>query len=249
MATKQKRYCELAKDVRNCIQCMNSSTREEVRLVQDAERSEINLWSHWQGSLEAKILVIGQDWGEKPEPESYKAWTEDRVYPSLTGEHMHIPPHKFKTDNNLVTIISKALGLDLREKQDSLFFTNAVLCYRDKGFTGDVMQSWFKNCQPFCVRLIEIIQPEAIVTLGYMPLKALLYGGDVSYDKGFSNTRMRLRISKPMKEIVETKDQLYYQPKGSEKALKVFPMFHCGSWGTKARPLELQIQDWKRISS
>ena len=249
MATKKDRYCELVKDVRNCSYCINTPTGSGVKLVQDPSRSEINLWSHWQGSLDAQILVIGHDWGELPDPSTYEFWTTNKAYPSLTGEHKHIQPYKFPTDNNLAKISSEALGLDLKKKQPSLFFTNAVLCYRDKGFTGDVEQSWFKNCQPFCARLIDIIQPEAIVTLGCMPLRALLYGGDLSYDKRFSNTSKRLRISKPMREIVEIQDQLYYQLKGSEKSLKVFPMFHCGSWGTKARPLELQIQDWKRISS
>jgi uracil-DNA glycosylase len=64
----------------------------------------------------------------------------------------------------------------MSKKQHSLLFTNAILCYRDKGFTGDVKQSWFENCQKFCTRLIDIIQPEAIVTLGYMPLKLCFIG-------------------------------------------------------------------------
>lgn len=242
MKTKESRYAELVKDVSKCTKCMKGQKKKGTQLVQDPDRSQINLWSHWQGSLEAKILVIGQDWGEKPDPESYKAWTTKHIYPSLTGEHKLIPPHKFKTDNNLVTIINKALGLDLMEKQVSLFFTNAVLCYRDKGFTGDVNQGWFQNCQPFCVRLIDIFQPEAIVTLGYVPLRALLYGGSLSYNSG-----KRLSISRSMQEIVETQDQLYYIQNGSEKVFKVFPVFHCGSWGTKSRPIELQIKDWVKI--
>lgn len=248
MATKKDRYYELVKDIRDCSNCMNSPAGKGVKLVQDPNRTEVNLWSHWQGSLDASILVIGQDWGEMPDSTAYDFWTTDKTYPSLTGEHKQIQPFKFSTDNNLAKISSEALGLDLKKKQPSLFFTNAVLCYRDKGFSGDVKQNWFKNCQPFCVRLIDIIKPEAIVTLGYLPLKALRYGGDLSYDKSFSNTSKSLRISKPMQEIVETKDQLYFQPKVSEKALKVFPMIHCGSWGTKARSTDMQVKDWARLN-
>lgn len=29
----------------------------------DACKKEINLWSYWQGSLDAKIMLVGQDWG------------------------------------------------------------------------------------------------------------------------------------------------------------------------------------------
>ncbi|HRR01061.1 MAG TPA: uracil-DNA glycosylase family protein [Candidatus Cloacimonas sp.] len=248
MATKKDRYCELVKDVRDCSNCMNSHTGRGVKLVQDPNRTEVNLWSHWQGSLDAKIMVIGQDWGEKPDPESYHYWTSDPIYPSLTGKHKQIPKHKFKTDNNLADVICKALKLDLEKKQGNLFLTNAVLCYRDKGFTGTVNPNWFTNCQPFCVRLIDIIQPEAIVTLGYMPLKAMLYGGSLSYDPNFSDPGKKLKISMSMREIVETEDQLYYRSEGSKLTYKVFPVFHCGSWGIKARPLKMQIQDWEKVN-
>jgi len=247
MASKRSRYYKLVNGVKNCSKCIDSPTGKGVHLVQDLNRSEINLWSHWQGSLDASFLVIGQDWEELPVSSTYKFWTTDKTYPSLTCEHEQIQKNKFKTDNNLATIIYEALSLDLSKKQHSLLFTNAILCYRDKGFTGDVKQSWFENCQKFCTRLIDIIQLEAIVSLGYMPLKALLYRGGLSYDKDFSKTDMRLRLSKPMRETVETKDQLYYQPKGSEKALNVIPLFHCGSWGTKTRPLETQIKGWTKI--
>lgn len=248
MGNKTYRYNELIAAVRQCSKCLTGQETKGVKLVQDSCRSQINLWSHWQGSLDAKILVIGQDWGEKPDIDSYKAWTTDRTYPSLTGEHKQIPKHKFKTDNNLACIVRKALRLDLKEKQESLFFTNAVLCYRDKGFTGAINPNWFKNCQPFCARLIEIIKPKAIVTLGYMPLRALLYRGRLSYDKNFADPDKNLKLSKKMREIVAATDQLYYRPEESIKIYPVVPMYHCGSWGTKDRPKDKQITDWTRLN-
>lgn len=246
MNTKESRYSELVEEVRKCKKCMIGQKIQGTKLVQDKCRSQINLWSHWQGSIDAKILVIGQDWGEKPDAESYDKWTTDPTYPSLTGIHKQIPKHKFKTDNNLSELCREALGLDLHITQKSLFFTNAVLCYRDKGFTGAVDPAWFTNCQPYCVRLIEIIEPKAIVTLGNMPLRALLYGGSLSYDSKFEDFGKKLKINKSMREIVETHEQLYYRPEGMGLTIKVNPVFHCGSWGTKARSLEMQVQDWKK---
>ncbi len=247
MNTKESRYSGLVEEVRKCKKCMIDKNTQGTKLVQDKCRSQINLWSHWQGSLDAKILVIGQDWGEKPDPESYDKWTNDPTYPSLTGKHKQIPKHKFKTDNNLAKICREALGLDLNKSQKSLFFTNAVLCYRDKGFTGAVDPAWFTNCQPYCVRLIEIIEPKAIVTLGNMPLRALLHGGSLSYDSKFKDLGKRFKISRSMREIVETHEHLYYRPEGLDLTIKVFPVFHCGSWGTKARSMEKQVMDWVEI--
>lgn len=247
MNTKESRYSELVEEVRKCKKCMIDQKTQGTKLVQDKCRSQINLWSHWQGSLDAKILVIGQDWGEKPDPESYDKWTNDPTYPSLTGKHKQIPKHKFKTDNNLAKICREALGLDLNKSQKSLFFTNAVLCYRDKGFTGAVDPAWFTNCQPYCVRLIEIIEPKAIVTLGNMPLRALLHGGSLSYDSKFKDLGKKFKTNRSMREIVETHEHLYYRPEGLDLTIKVFPVFHCGSWGTKARSMEEQVMDWVEI--
>jgi DNA polymerase len=228
---------------------MTGQETRGVKLVQDSCRSRINLWSHWQGCLEAKILVIGQDWGEKPDETSNTFWTNDPTYPSLTGVHPQILKHKFKTDNNLADICREALGLDLKEKQESLFFTNAVLCYRDKGFTGAVNPDWFRSCQPYCARLIEIIKPKAIVTLGSMPLRALLYRGRLSYDKNFADPDKKLKISKSMREIVAATDQLYYRPEESINIYPVVPMYHCGSWGTKARSRDKHVTDWARLGN
>lgn len=247
MDNKNYRYNELIAAVRQCSTCMTGQETKGVKLVQDSCRSQINLWSHWQGSLDAKILVIGQDWGDKPDETSNTFWTNDPIYPSLTGKHKEIPQHKFVTDNNLAQIVWEALGLDLKEKQESLFFTNAVLCYRDKGFTGAVNPDWFKNCQPCCARLIEIIKPQAIVTLGSMPLRALLYRGSLSYDESFTDPDKSLKLSKSMREIVAATDQLYYKPEESIDKYPVFPMYHCGSWGTKARPKDKQVPDWARL--
>jgi len=247
MNTKERRYSELVKEVRKCEKCMIDQKTQGTKLVQDKCRSHINLWSHWQGSLDAKILVIGQDWGEKPDPESYDKWTNDPTYPSLTGKHKQIPKHKFKTDNNLAKICREALGLDLNKSQKSLFFTNAVLCYRYKGFTGDVNPEWFQNCQHYCVRLIDIIKPQVIVTLGNTPLRALLDGGNLSYDSNFKDLGKKLKTSRSMREIVKTNEQLYYRPEGLDLTIKVFPVFHCGSWGTKARSMEEQVMDWGEI--
>lgn len=40
----------------------------------DACKKEINLWSYWQGSLDAKIMLVGQDWGCPFDKSSLVQW-------------------------------------------------------------------------------------------------------------------------------------------------------------------------------
>jgi len=63
---KQKEYEFLVEDVRHCVECdkyTNKYRTEIVKLEHDKKRRHINLWAEWQGSLDADILLIGQDWG------------------------------------------------------------------------------------------------------------------------------------------------------------------------------------------
>lgn len=62
MNAKESKYSELVEEVRKCKKCMSGQKSQGIKIVQDKCRSQINLWSHWQGSLDANILVIGQDW-------------------------------------------------------------------------------------------------------------------------------------------------------------------------------------------
>lgn len=68
ITTKQGKYTtyqHLIQNVRTSYpEYQESTIYEKNQLVWcDACKKEINLWSYWQGSLNADIMLVGQDWG------------------------------------------------------------------------------------------------------------------------------------------------------------------------------------------
>ena len=66
MDTKQRKYCDLIERVKVSYPARNPSDEgQEPRLYWCDDCKEINLWTYWQGkgNLDAKIMLVGQDWG------------------------------------------------------------------------------------------------------------------------------------------------------------------------------------------
>ena len=66
MDTKQRKYRDLIERVKASYPARNpSDDGNEPRLYWCDDCKEINLWTYWQGkgNLDAKIMLVGQDWG------------------------------------------------------------------------------------------------------------------------------------------------------------------------------------------
>ena len=68
MNSKEAAYAKLVKavqeDYRNRPKPETKDGKEPIYVHKcKYEGKRINLWSYWQGSLDADILVVGQDWG------------------------------------------------------------------------------------------------------------------------------------------------------------------------------------------
>ena len=123
--------------------------------------NHINPWSVWQNNLNAKILVIGQDWG------SIEYFKENH------GRDNDANPTNV-TLQNLLKSVGYDPGVFSQPNPQPLFFTNAVLGIREgKAMSGPVRMSWLMDSKPFTQELIDIIQPRIIVTLGAIPLAAV----------------------------------------------------------------------------
>lgn len=59
---KEKNYRQLVVERKECNKCKAKGITNPSFTVYDC--FEINAWSQWQNSLKAKILLIGQDWGD-----------------------------------------------------------------------------------------------------------------------------------------------------------------------------------------
>jgi DNA polymerase len=180
---------------------------------------EINIgpWCKWQGNLNAKIMLIGQDWGTV------------KYYIETKGSH----EDESRTNISLIKLF-KSIGIDIGTPSHPnhlapCFFTNAILGLKDeKAMASKIKDSWIKeNAKEFLQPNIKIIKPKIIITLGINAYKALNHIYCLKKD-----TLNQLIDKNPIK--LENKSML-------------FAMYHCGGLGLANRKWELQKKDWKKI--
>lgn len=181
---------------------------------------EIGAWSRWHNDLDAEIMLIGQDWGNK----DYFTTNEGRDTDSNP------------TNKNL-TALFRELGYELgsarpeKPFQKGLFFTNAILGIKEGDMSAPVSSKWVKHCnEHYTKSLIEIIQPKVIICLGMKAYEA-----------------MRLIYSdlpiKPMAKLAEDS----FPVEGGK--IQIFPRFHCGGLGIRNRSFDKQQADWQKINA
>lgn len=242
---KIKAYYELINDVRNCPKLADCNKSCKVQLQKCEFCNEINLWSYWQGginNLNAKILVVGQDWG------TYNYGSDATIEyiksKDNNSDNRYMDNNQSETDNNLCQLFEH-IGYDIRNEDCSdLFFTNFVLCYREKGLSGGFERKWADNCSDYFVRLVKIIQPKIIICLGKNVYNGVMrsFGKKIpveNFNKVIENGKRTLRID------------------GIDSDVHIFPMAHCGNLGTYNRndgmktkyddKLYLQKRDWEAI--
>ncbi|MFC6440284.1 uracil-DNA glycosylase family protein [Bowmanella sp. JS7-9] len=178
---------------------------------------EIGAWSQWQGNLDAKILLIGQDWGD------IDYFTDNK------GQDIDQNP----TNKNLIELF-RCIGIEIGtpstpNKSAPVFFTNSILGIKEEGkMAGKVNQSWARQCtKEFLTPLIEIIEPKIIITLGTHAFS------EVAYLYGLKKSSLKNILASSPEISIENK--------------LICPRFHCGGRGLANRKLDLQKQDWLRI--
>lgn len=265
--TKQEKYLELVDRVKDDYSRRIIKAKEAVCMEWCEHcKTHINLWSYWQGSLDAKILLVGQDWGNfNPEnSDDPKQLKLDRVLLQNlkkidTGEGVSYfnemdldKERRFVTDKNIRDLFAE-LGdsyksIDKNRNPD-LFFTNLCLGYRSKGNSGSLKMSWLRNDEKYLVELVDIIQPQIIICLGkitYTEVAGLLGKSKVKADDFY--------------EKLDTDVSCTIVDRGYGSA-RVFGVAHPGGMGVANRNtkctidedkktlsgMELQKRDWRRI--
>ena len=166
---KKEKFRCLVEDVSKCHICErlvtlphmeNSECLENDDHGLDTDRPYINRWNLWQGNLDADIMVIGQDYGQK----------EDGVAIEVCSYSDTTNP----TDVRLKALFKDAFAIDLDSNDASLFFTNMANCYRKKRTSGGMHSGWLPICaNKYMERLIRIICPKIIIVLGRSAFEAL----------------------------------------------------------------------------
>ena len=188
----------------------------------------VNLWNLWNGSLNADIMVIGQDFGRRGEPKAFvEAWRSGT--------------YKNATDVALRHLIQNAFKIDADKDNDALFFTNMANCYRKRKTTGSVHSGWLPICAyKHMARLIRIVRPKIIIVLGQLAFESLFCMDGLKVDCINPDHITAETLAERMKYSYQiTIDQSY---------IRVFPVYHPGANSKRNRSLAEQEKDWKRIA-
>ena len=293
MDNKQECYDKLVKKIHDC-NCCNAIKKpmfckDGVCLINVPEKyknkmKHVNMWNYWQGSLDAKIMVIGQDYGSFPKIESedkdgkkknteyyfeeciYRdAFTKIKTKGDIENEYKQLRKIWSITDANLFYLFKKVLGYDLTKENEDLFFTNMACCYRNKGDatsgSENYRSEWLSLCANKYMReLIDIIQPQVIITLGENTFNALscIDGMELKCIKPIELNDMKEKLSEDNRKL-KFSDVIYYEYEleySKDKAIHVFPVYHPGPNSNMNRPLQetgtneegqSQESDWGKI--
>ena len=214
-AEKKEAYQKLVRQRKQCRLC-EGLTNPSIFPEHDSD--EIGPWSLWQGSLNAKVLLVGQDWGGV------------KYFKQRNGVDKETNP----TNRNLVTLF-QSIGISIGGaessiKNDDVFFTNVILCLKEGGLSAPVEREHALSCgEHFLKQLVDIINQIFIIALGIEAYESICacYGIEsmaledaVMLDRGI-----------PLRS-----------------GCRLFPVYHCGHWGwNKNRKGPMQIKDWKKI--
>ncbi len=205
------------------------------------------LRKYWQGrgSLDAKIMLVGQDWGSPAD--AAKDYMAQFAEINAGSRSSYWLDGKSITDNNLIELFS-SIGYVVSSGapwNHDLFFTNFVLGYRNKGFSGKFQMRWLNENKQFFLRLVNIIEPKVIICLGRHTFCGVMMAFDRKIKIGSYNA------------FIMGKDNPVEVSLPSGQKTYVFAEAHCGAMGTLNRSrlkdpdgtngIALQKKDWARI--
>lgn len=242
--SKELRYRALIEKAKASYAPYDAGKREgELRLYWCEECQEINLWTYWQGRgcLDAKIMLVGQDWGS-PWDSSADGFLS-KVQAANSGIYFdYMEGNESITDNRLAELFD-SIGFDITKPCPNLFFTNFILGYRNHGVSGGYSTAWQKHDKGYFRELANIIEPRVILCLGRSTFEGVLSAFDIkpkisNYNDFIENS------ANPVSVTLDSGETAY-----------IFALAHCGAMGTLNRNrgrdvsaiLELQMRDWARI--
>jgi uracil-DNA glycosylase family 4 len=231
--TKKEQYLKLVEKRKRCNECtIGLQKNEEPGLLNPSQCSNdsnhVGPWSRWQGNLDTEIMIVGQDWGDDQYFKDNNGFDKTRT---KSGS-----PYENPTNKTLRYLL-QSIGINIEpckdyETEGDLFFTNAILCLKNKGrMQGPVKDEWFKNCGSLFLKpLIDIISPKVVITLGEKAYRAVCNLYDIDQKKNF-------------KDAVNN-----YKGVPLVGSVLLFPVYHCGNRTiNKNRKLPEQKRDWERI--
>lgn len=233
---KKVEFRQLAEDVSNCHVCERLLTLPHLKNSERLENDDhglntvhpyVNRWNIWQGDLDADIMLIGQDYGQKEDGPALEVCSfADTTNP---------------TDKRLKDLFKFSFGWDIDTDNAPLFFTNMANCYRKNRTSGGIHSAWLPICaNKFMERLIRIVQPKIIIVLGRIAFESL-----------HSMEGLMVNCVDPLEKGKDSFSEMIkhsYRIDLDGTTIGVFPVFHPGSNSQINRTFDEQVTDWKRIA-
>lgn len=161
MDDRATRYQKLVLDRKACRQCAGLVNGSMLR-AGDFDSAEIGPWTRWLGDLGARVLVVGQDWGDQRAFEKLEGVND----PSATNRMLR---------KLLASVGVQVPDIGMAAGPSGVFLTNAVLCFKDQGCQGPVRPEWFRECGTRFLRpQIELIEPRVVICVGERAFAAVL---------------------------------------------------------------------------
>lgn len=242
---KEHRYSDLVSRASKSYPPRNpEDDTKELRLYWCDDCEEINLWTYWQGRkhLDAKIMVVGQDWGSPWDKASQATMTEIRKA-NQNQPYAYLHHNPSLTDANLTRLFAAIGYEDISVPCTDLFFTNLVLGYRNRGLSNGYKKTWAEHDKGYFKELANIIEPKVILCMGRSTFDGVLSAFGV---------RLASKI-RSYNAFIESSDNPIEVSLESGRTAYVFALAHCGAMGTlnrngkKSTGLEKQLDDWRRI--
>lgn len=226
---KDKKFRDMLKELSNCNKCVNlKCTYKSLVNIYENPDFCINIpsiWTDWFNRLDAKIMIVGQDWG--PYSDMKKLNSLLNYNKSNWSELIEL--EKSNTKKLLENYIKESS--DNRYSVDDVFVTNAIMCARQgdnyRGNNINLKKSTI-NCSEYLIKQIEIVKPKVILTLGYYPLMSLAY-------------QLNFKINKTLKDTINNCPEIKIND------YIIIPLYHPVAQIKKSEQLKQYKRIWKYI--
>jgi uracil-DNA glycosylase len=217
-STKEIAYTSLVQSRKTCHLCQGlTNPADYANGIFDSDH--IGPWSRWQGNLDTKLMIIGQDWGDTGYFQRYGGRETDNNPSNKTIREL------------LASIETPIPPSSVSDREASIIFmTNAILCLKEGGLAAPVKREWFNNCGPLYLKpLIELVRPKAVVSLGKYAFEMIC--------QLYNLPKMTFR------EVVDRQEGIPLL-----KDVLFLPVYHCSPRVLHThRSLAQQKSDWQRI--
>lgn len=180
---------------------------------------EIEPWAQWQNNLDAKVLVVGQEYCD------VETYTRTQAKVELQADR-----YKYPANKNLREFLT-ILGLDpghptAPNKTNPVFMTNCVMGLKEPPMSANFKAKWLRESgDEFLIPLIRIIRPKVIIPIGTHATRSL--GRLFNFPVGAHTAAVMNHVERD--------------------GMAICPVFHTGGLGFRHRARVDQMKDWHRI--